>query len=204
MSLHNLTEFIVEKMRRELPAYVVYHSIDHTLDVLEATVRLARMEGLSEDSVRLLGAAALFHDTGITVQFKDHENISAAIAGEYLPSFGFSPEEIEKVKEWILATKLPQSASTAEARVLCDADLDYLGRNDFFIIGQKLRLEWELAGNRINLNEWYIIQMEFLKNHTYFTQSARMLRDQRKLENLQEVEQLCTLRCNEMKNQPSH
>ncbi|MBL7903459.1 MAG: HD domain-containing protein [Bacteroidales bacterium] len=200
MSLHNLTEFIVEKMRRELPAYVVYHSIDHTLDVMEATVRLARLEGLSEDSVRLLSAAALFHDSGITVKFKDHEDVSAEIAGEYLPSFGFTPTEIEKIKEWILATKLPQSANSAEARVLCDADLDYLGRNDFFIIGQKLRLEWELAGNRINLSEWYIIQMEFLKNHTYFTDSAKKLREQRKLENLREVEQLCTHRCNEMKN----
>jgi hypothetical protein len=42
--------------------------------------------------------------------------------------------------------------------------------------------------------------MEFLKNHTYFTDSAKKLREQRKLENLREVEQLCTHRCNEMKN----
>ncbi|MHC1773771.1 MAG: HD domain-containing protein [Lentimicrobium sp.] len=197
MGLTNLTEFVVEKMRRELPEYVVYHSVEHTLDVYQAAVRLARLEGLDEASTRLVSAAALLHDSGITVSFKNHEDISADIAEKYLPSFGFIPEEIEKIKQMIITTKLPQSATTIEAQILCDADLDYLGRSDFFIIGQKLRLEWELAGNKINLCEWYIIQMDFLKKHHYFTDSARKLREQRKLENLMEIEHLCTFRCND-------
>jgi predicted metal-dependent HD superfamily phosphohydrolase len=197
MSLTNLTEFIVEKMRRELPEYVVYHSVEHTLDVHQAAIRLAGLEGLDEASTRLVSAAALLHDSGITVSFKNHEDISADIAEKYLPSFGFKPEEIEKIKQMIITTKLPQSATTIEAQILCDADLDYLGRGDFFIIGQKLRLEWELSGNKINLCEWYIIQMDFLKKHQYFTESARKLREQRKQENLMEIEHLCTFRCNE-------
>ncbi len=197
MSLTNLTEFIVEKLRRELPEYVVYHSVEHTLDVHKAALRLAALEGLDEAETRLVSAAALLHDSGITVSFKDHEDISVEIAEKYLPSFGFRPEEIEKIRQMIITTKLPQSATTLESMILCDADLDYLGRSDFFVIGQKLRLEWELAGNKIDLCEWYIIQMDFLRNHKYFTESARKLRNQRKQENLTEIEQLCTFRCNE-------
>jgi predicted metal-dependent HD superfamily phosphohydrolase len=196
MSLTNLTEFIVEKMRRELPEFVVYHSVEHTLDVHEAALRLAKLEGLDETTTRLVSAAALLHDSGITISFKNHEDISADIAEQYLPAFGYNPTEIEIIKQMIITTKLPQSASTIESQILCDADLDYLGRADFFIIAQKLRLEWELTGNKIDLCEWYVIQMEFLKNHRYFTESARRLREQRKLENLLEIEHLCTFKCN--------
>jgi len=197
MSLTSLTEFIVEKMRRELPGYIVYHSVEHTLDVHDAAVRLASLEGLDEQKTRLLRAAALLHDSGITVSFLNHEEISADIAGQYLPSFGFTSEEIECVQKMILTTKLPQSALSLEEKILCDADLDYLGRGDFFIIGQKLRLEWELTGKRVSLCDWYIIQMEFLRKHSYFTKSASDLRDQRKKENLNEIEHLCTFRCDE-------
>lgn len=196
MSLTNLTEFIVEKMRRELPEFVVYHSVEHTLDVHEAALRLAKLEGLDSAATRLVSAAALLHDSGITVSFKDHEDISADIAEQYLPSFGFKPEEIEVIKQMIITTKLPQSASTIESQILCDADLDYLGRADFFVIAQKLRLEWELSGNKINLCDWYIIQMDFLRKHKYFTESALKLREKRKLENLLEIEHLCTFNCN--------
>jgi len=201
MSLSNLTEFIVEKMRRELPQYIVYHSVEHTIDVHDAAVRLALLEGLDEQKIRLLRAAALFHDSGITRSFNDHESISAEIASEYLPSFGFNESEIGEIREMIIATKLPQVAHTKAQEILCDADLDYLGRNDFFIIGQKLRLEWELTGRKINLCDWYIIQMEFLRNHRYFTESAKNLRTEQKNRNLYEIEHLCTFRCND---KPDH
>lgn len=197
MSLSNLTEFIVEKMKRELPPFIVYHSVEHTLDVHNAALRLAELEGLDEGGIRLVRAAALLHDYGITKAFIDHEDLSAEIAGKYLPSFGFLPEEISKIQQMILTTKLPQDAKSLEEQILCDADLDYLGRNDFFIIGQKLRLEWELVGNKVSLCDWYVIQMNFLKNHTYFTRSAMELRNERKMQNLDEIQQLCTYHCTE-------
>ncbi|PKP01152.1 MAG: phosphohydrolase [Bacteroidetes bacterium HGW-Bacteroidetes-9] len=200
MSLTNLTEFIVEKMKRELPHFVVYHSVDHTLDVHDAAERLAVLEGLNDSDIRLVRAAALFHDSGITVSFIDHEDISADLAGQYLPSFGFNLEEIERIQRMIVATKLPQTATTLEEKILCDADLDYLGRGDFFIIGQKLRLEWELSDRKVSLCDWYIIQMEFLRAHFYFTKSAQVLRNERKQKNLEEIEHLCTFSCNGNKN----
>lgn len=118
-------------MRRELPGYIVYHSVEHTLDVHDAAIRLAALEGLDEQKTRLLRAAALLHDSGITVSFFNHEEISADIAGQYLPSFGFTGEEIECVQKMILTTKLPQSALSLEEKILCDADLDYLWQGRF-------------------------------------------------------------------------
>jgi predicted metal-dependent HD superfamily phosphohydrolase len=196
MNIHNLCDFIIEKMKRELPSNIVYHSVDHTMDVHDAAVRLAKLEGLSDSEINLLRAAALLHDSGITVGFEDHESHSVKIAEDYLPSFGFNAAEIDTIKRMIMATKLPQSATTILEKVLCDADLDYLGRADFFVTAQKLRLEWEYTGNKIDLSDWYVIQMNFLRNHDYQTSSAQQLRGERKLQNLREVENLCTKGCN--------
>lgn len=195
MNLKSLTEFVIEKMKRELPKTVVYHSSDHTVDVHDAAVRLGKLEGLDEYEISLLRAAALFHDFGITMDFEDHERISAMYAREYLPSFGFNDNEIAIVEKMIMSTRLPQKAETLAEKVLCDADLDYLGRADFFVIAQKLRLEWELLGKKVELCDWYVLQMDFLKAHKYHTTSAIELRNKRKLQNLQEIENLCIKGC---------
>lgn len=188
MNIDGLSEFICKKMERELPPFVIYHGVDHTYDVHASVVRLAQLENLDEYNTKLVRAAAWLHDSGIIVKFEDHEFVSADMAGEFLPSFGFNDEQITEIKNMILSTRLPQRAISLNEKILCDADLDYLGRNDFFIIGMKLRLEWELCGNKINLADWYKLQLEFLKNHHYFTRSAQILRNERKNLNMADIQ----------------
>ena len=195
MNLKSLADFIIEKMKRELPSTIVYHNVIHTLDVHDAVIRLGTLEGLNEKEIHLLRAAALLHDSGVTISFENHEENSAKIAEECLPDFDFNPEEIEIIKNLIMVTKIPQSAETLMEKVICDADLDYLGRADYFVTAHKLRLEWEYAGNKVHLSEWYVIQMNFLRGHQYYTQTAIRLRNARKQENLREIEQLCAQGC---------
>lgn len=190
MDLEGLSEFVCKRMAAKLPPFVIYHGVDHTQDVHASVIRLAKLENLDEYNTQLVRAAAWFHDAGITVRFEDHETVSAELAEKYLPTFGFNDTEISQIKNMILATKLPQVANTLNEKILCDADLDYIGRNDFFVIGQKLRLEWELIGNKINLYDWYKLQMEFLKVHRYLTKSAQLLRNERKNLNMAEIQLL--------------
>lgn len=190
MDLEGLSEFVSRRMAEKLPPFVIYHGVDHTQDVHTSVIRLAKLENVDDYNTRLIRAAAWFHDAGITVRFEDHEVVSAKLAAEYLPNFGFNNTEIGLIQNMILATKLPQVANTLNEKILCDADLDYIGRSDFFIIGQKLRLEWELIGNKINLYDWYKLQMEFLKVHRYFTRSAQLLRNERKNQNMAEIQLL--------------
>lgn len=177
-------------MQDQLPPFVIYHGVDHTYDVHASVLRLCQLEKLDEYNTNLIRAAAWLHDAGIMVKFEDHEVISARFADDYLPQFGFNKDEINQIKNMILATRLPQVATTLNEKILCDADLDYLGRNDFFVIGQKLRLEWLLIGNNISLYDWYKLQMDFLKNHHYFTKSAQLLRNERKNQNMAEIQHL--------------
>ena len=96
----------------------------------------------------------------------------------------------------IVTTKLPQSASTFLEKILCYADLDYLGREDFFMIAHQLKYEWNIMNIRhTTLREWYELQIIFLENHQFFTKSARKLREEKKAENLKQVKELvCFMR----------
>jgi predicted metal-dependent HD superfamily phosphohydrolase len=182
--------FALKKLRTGLNAHFVYHTLDHTLDVVEAARRLAGMEKISPYETRLLLTAALYHDLGFTVSYADHENHSVRILKEALPSFGYTPEEIGIISNMIRATRVPQKPATQLERILVDSDLDYLGREDFFVIGQRLHHEWNLNGRKISLRDWFEMQREYLRMHDFFTASAKKLRDQVKRQNLRELEGL--------------
>lgn len=191
MDFEEAKVFIVNKLRKELDPAYVYHSIAHTLDVYEAAMRLSEMQGIPKEESRLLEIAALYHDAGMLIQYKDHETASTILASQFLPEFGFGKEQVSFINSLIMVTRLPQQANTAAEQVICDADLDYLGREDFFIHSFELQNEWNHFGIlHTNLTEWLDIQIKFLSNHKYFTKSSAFLRDRKKSENLKEITSL--------------
>lgn len=183
MKFDKAKAFILEKLQKELPERLKYHSIDHILDVYRMTIQYAEMEGINEQNTELLKIASLFHDSGFIIQPKDHEKISCDIVQEHLPRFGYSQEQIDKIKGMIMATKIPQTPKTHLEEILADADLDYLGREDFESISNKLYEELGLSDK----NEWNKIQVSFFENHSYFTESARRLREEKKQQNLKKI-----------------
>jgi uncharacterized protein len=90
----------------------------------------------------------------------------------------------------IRATKIPQNPQNHLDKILDDADLDYIGRDDMFVISQRLQYEWSRYGKLNSLRDWNEIQIDFLKNHHYFTKSAIKLREAKKQENIRELELL--------------
>jgi hypothetical protein len=70
---------------------------------------------------------------------------------------------------------------------MCDADLDYLGRDDFHEIADLLRRELREHGKLDSDKQWDEIQIKFLEQHTYFTQSAINLRQVKKLHHIEEI-----------------
>jgi len=188
MDFEGAKGFIIEKLRRELDPRYVYHSIGHTFDVHSAAQRLIGMEGIHEKGARLIEIAALYHDSGMLVRYKDHEAASAELASCFLPDFGFTEKEVSTINSLIMVTRLPQKASSLAEQILCDADLDYLGRDDFFIHSFELQNEWNrFEIRKTTLPEWLDIQIKFLSDHTYFTKSAASLRNRKKSENLKEI-----------------
>lgn len=183
--------YALNRLRTELPAELLYHNATHTEgDVLPAAVRLAKLSNLAEPDLHLLEVAAAFHDLGQIRTVLWHELIGAEIMSDVLPRYGFSPEEISRVTNMILATELPQTPLNEEQALLCDADLDSLGREDFFASSMALWGERQACGFEIPWQVWLETQVKFLKNHQYFTPAARALRDEGKRRNIDLLERL--------------
>lgn len=192
MDVEGLQDYILNKLDEELDPRMTYHNSGHTLDVMISAMRLAEMEKVNGYEKDLLRSAALIHDTGMLRTYSDHEDASCEIGREILPQFGYSEEEVEKIIEMIMSTKLPQSAKNISEKILCDADLDYLGRDDFHMLSFSLKYEWDTMGiNPTTLNEWYHIQVEFLSSHAYYTDSARNLRQAKKEQFLNQIREIC-------------
>jgi uncharacterized protein len=181
-------QHILGRLSRELAPDLAYHGVHHTRDdVLPAAERLATLSDLDSERSLLLRTAALFHDVGYLERYLDNEPIAVRIAQETLPRFAFSDRQIELIGEMILATRLPHSPNSFLQALICDADLDSLGRRDFLQTSHNLRRELAAHGEVLNLMEWYERQLGFLRNHTYFTPAARSLRNAGKHDNIQKL-----------------
>ena len=183
--------YALGRLAGELSPHLTYHSLRHTRDdVLPAAVRLARATGINGDAFLCLATAALFHDIGFLIAYDDHEAHGIAVAHLALPAFGDSAAQLNTIAELIAATKMPQRPTSPLAQLLCDADLDVLGREDFWDINQLLLAETEHY-RQIDLGraEWLEGQARFLEEHHFFTAAARRLRDQGKAHNLARLRQ---------------
>ena len=195
MNFEGAKQFILNKLHKELDPRLTYHSVSHTLDVLESAIRLATMENVSGRELELIKVACVYHDSGMLRRYSGHEEASLEIADEILPQYGYMPGDLVIIKSMIMATRIPQRANSITDKIICDADLDYLGRPDFFMIAHQLKYEWDmLEYNPTTLEEWYRIQIDFLTKHNYFTRSALSLREEFKQKNL---EQIRSIVCNE-------
>lgn len=177
-------DYILNKLKTELPDYLHYHNVGHTQDVYSVAIELAGREEIIASEKPLLFTAACFHDAGFLERAIGHENVSCRLAHEILPGFGYMPDEIERVCSIIMATKIPQQPKNHTEEILSDADLDYLGRDDFEFISDKLFSELSLLGVVSSYREWNHIQVAFMENHRYFTKTSRKLREAKKDGNL--------------------
>jgi uncharacterized protein len=191
LNFEQARRYAEHRLEQELSPNLHYHGIMHTrAEVVPAVERLAGMEGITGRSLILLCTAAWFHDLGYVESALHHELISARIAGQVLPSFGYTAEDVEVVRWAILATALPQAPKNLLEEILTDADLDVLGREDFMRRNLDLRSELSLLGKEFTDEQWYAGQINFLEGHSYFTASAHSLRDARKMLNIQELRKI--------------
>jgi HD superfamily phosphodiesterase len=184
-------QFILTKLRNELPHQLGYHGLHHTMDVLKMAAELCDSEGVGEHDRVLVKTAALFHDAGfIKNKHAGHEAEGCRLVMESLPQFGYQPEDIECICRMIMSTKIPQSPTNLLEQILCDADLDYLGRDDFFSIGDSLFRELQAYNLIGDEQTWNRLQVSFLSAHRFHTNTNKTLREPVKRRYLEELQEL--------------
>lgn len=191
MDYPSVKTYILQRLESELSPDLTYHGIHHTLDVLEAAIRIAESEQISAEDLLLVKTAALFHDAGfVKNHHKEHEEESCQLVKACLPKYGYSSETIATICGMIRATKIPQSPQNKLEQILCDADLDYLGRSDFYTISNSLFEELRNYNQLSDVKVWNKLQVSFIGAHSYFTETNKKEREPKKCEFLDELIQI--------------
>ena len=185
-----IQEEILEQMQRDLPKNLYYHNLKHTTDAIYRVTDIGTKENVSEEDLLLLRCAALFHDSGFMASYDNNEEIGARLAHQTLARYKFSREQIDIVKGIINATKVPQNPHNLLEEIMCDADLDYLGRPDFIPISQNLFRELYERGKIDSIEQWNKMQYKFITQHHYFTETAKRSGEPGKQQVLKELKEL--------------
>jgi class 3 adenylate cyclase len=187
-----LQELILEKLEKELPSYLYYHNVKHTVDVVTEVELIAWTEGCTDEEILLLKTAGLFHDAGHTVTYDGHEHEGTLLARSMLPNYGYTQAQIDRICEIIMATKMPPQPKDLLQEIICDSDLDYLGRSDMIPVSNTLYKELKEQNKIGTLNDWNKLQVKFISVHQYFTKTARSLREVNKQIQIDRIKSLIT------------
>ncbi|ERM83526.1 hypothetical protein P872_00175 [Rhodonellum psychrophilum GCM71 = DSM 17998] len=175
-----LKKFVFGLLAKELPRHITYHGLEHTLDVLEVCDQYINAFNLSGEEAHLIRIAAIVHDLGFLKSPLNHEEVGAEMASEIMKNLGMDPNHIEEVYRMVMATKIPQTPETDLQKIICDADLDYLGRDDYPEISAKLFEELKALNFLKNKEEWRMLQIKFLQEHSFHTHFAKKHREPKK------------------------
>lgn len=179
-----ITNFISEQVPKEF----AYHDITHTLDVVASVQEIASSFELSDEEMEILTIAAWFHDLGYDKGSVGHEERSAKYASDYLGKDGYPPEKIKIIQDCILATKMPHKPETLLQRILCDADLSYLGQVVYWDRCSRFRQELTLTQNSVMTElEWIEFELKFINQHQFHTNVARQLYEKRKEKHIRQL-----------------
>jgi exopolyphosphatase/pppGpp-phosphohydrolase len=183
----NLEREALTILKSDLPSQLHYHGLNHTLEVLGICNQYIERSAIDPDNACLLRVGALLHDIGFTIANKNHEEESISLAGPLMDKYGFSQADHKVVEGLIRSTRVPQMPQNLLEEIICDADLDYLGREDFYVISERLFEELKAFGLVTNKMQWNKRQIEFMENHHYHTVFARENRQPRKEQRIREL-----------------
>jgi uncharacterized protein len=177
---------VLSVLSEKLDPRLTYHNLSHTMDVMKQAERIAHGEGIADPGeLMLLKVAALFHDSGFLYVYRHHEERSCVIMEEYMQAGDFGADEISRIKGMIMATQIPQTPHNLMEQIICDADLDYLGRDDFEPISKGLKEEFLVFNVIQHESDWDPLQIGFFEAHNYFTETCRIERTPKKLQHLE-------------------
>lgn len=178
---------IISRLELSLPKGLFYHTADHTKYVVEKAGFLAEKESLKTAEKDLVLIAALYHDTGFLKGRDSHEEKSVEIAAGDLSLYGFSEAQKIRIYGMIMATKIPQNPSTLCEKIVADADLFYLGTENYKVVSKRLFSEMKFYDSELSEEKWLNIQQQFLSSHSYHTDYCRRVLAPIKRKNLESL-----------------
>lgn len=187
MDYKKIEQDMFQILENGLNSNLYYHGLHHTKEVIENILLISEKENITKENILLLKIAALLHDIGFIEKYDNHEEAGCKLSKKILPNYGIDDKDIEKICGMIMATKIPQNPKTQLEKIIADADLMYLGTNNFHTIGNTLFKELKENNKLNNEMDWNRIQASFLSSHHFHTDFCINNFTQKKAENLATV-----------------
>src|SRR5215470_10603172 len=180
-------EHVTKMFEANKKAKLIFHTLDHTKEIVKRTEEIAAHYKLTEKEMMALYTAAWFHDTGhLFVAPQVHEEKSVELMKLFMQSYLPDPELISIIEGCILATKRSVAPTTLLQQIICDADTYHLGTKDFKKTNKLVRKE-AMMENAISKEEWDIKTLEFLEHHQYYTSYCIELLKEGKKQNIEKL-----------------
>ncbi|RLD21043.1 MAG: hypothetical protein DRI69_04990, partial [Bacteroidetes bacterium] len=188
-------KFVRDIFEHKVPKEYTYHSIEHTMRVVRKVKELAANTACTEENQEILALSALFHDTGFSRSYDNHEVESQIIATGFLRGHGYPDDKINTITGCINATKMSEMPANRMQMLIKDADTSSLGSRNFFEYTEYLREELNtVKGEHIDEMGWNYINLQFMKDHRFYTEAGRMRFGPMKKQNLKQIERTLGLR----------
>ncbi len=163
----------------------LYHNFQHTRDVTDAVKRLVTGYNLTFEDQESLLLASWFHDTGYNQGAENHEARSVENVQEFLSHYDYPAERVDQIAKLILVTKIANPPQNLLEEILRDADYSHLGSELYWDRCSRVRQELLMTQrNFMTEEEWVQFELDFITNHTYFTDLARQFYDNGKFKNI--------------------
>ncbi len=187
------TKHVKQLLTDQLSEGMTYHNWEHTQQVLNEVRLLGRKSQVSSKDLEKLELAALFHDTGFTRTYNNHEVESCIIAEEYLKETDYEEASIKQLCELIMSTRKDKVPEHPLAKILHDADTAHLGRKKYNKRIRNLRKEELLVLKKeYSDKEWLEYNNNFFQQHNYLTDVAKKEYGKRKKKNFKKIEKNIT------------
>ena len=179
------TNYISEHVPKEY----AYHDIQHTKNVVDSCLEIGQHYDLSAKEIEILQIAGWFHDTGYDKGAENHEERSIKYVKDFLSKYSYSAEDTQRICACIQATKMPHQPNSILEQILCDADLNHLGKKTYWDRCGKVRQELTMT-RKTNMSEqeWMDFEINFITNHQFFTPIAKELYGKLKQKHIKQLQ----------------
>jgi HD superfamily phosphodiesterase len=171
--IKSASEYVTKLLIEKLPIDYTYHNLNHTREVFDFVTEISNNSNLPSEELEMVQVAAWFHDTGFILGYREHENKSVEIAREFLKNMHYADKKIDSIKEIIKATKKGKSPETLPEKIIRDADILHISKEDFYPRSLTLKAEWENIDDiRYTEAEWIQSSLDFINRTFFYTEYA--------------------------------
>ncbi len=174
--LESVEAYVIDFFKQRIPGEYVYHNLEHTQDVVDATITIASEYPLNAREKEVLQIAAWFHDTGYDQGADKHEERSVQYAAAFLSQHDYPLQDLESVLTCIRATRINATPQNLLEEILRDADYSHLGSTVYWDRCSRVRQELLVTRQAfMSEAEWVNFELDFITSHEFHTEVAERL-----------------------------